>query len=224
MFRVIFFPLSFSNLLTFARWELHGNYIHGQCKTHTAEQGENWDLRVKIHKMRYVRYFCKGDQLCLYLKVFAPLFSRRLCTETTSQLPGNYAFRLPGFDFNCFSTKTVRRQKNRKWFESRSYMPRWNLIVRVKEVLRSTVASDWSQFQHPERKSLHSEDDFSLGCWNVGRYQQSFSGLRSPELKFHRRQKKLKWKDGGQNIPWTTPVNYSNGWQASSSIKRNNSN
>ena len=31
---------------------------------------------------------------------------------------------------------------NRKWFEPRSYIPRWNLIVRVDEVLRKTVDSD----------------------------------------------------------------------------------
>ena len=84
-------------------------------------------------------------------------------------------------------------EQKRKWFERGSYIPRRNLIVREKGVLRRTVGSDWRKLQHPERKSFSestsfdSEDDFCSGCWSVRQslltvpLRTSFTGT----IKFH---------------------------------------
>ena len=77
----------------------------------------------------------------------------------------------------CYPHWKYRLQTGKRWpisFHSlmmSSRWQKWNLLVRVKGVLRRTVSGDWR---------FNMMDDFSSWCWNVSHYQQPFSGLLSP--------------------------------------------
>ena len=73
------------------------------------------------------------------------------------------------------------------WTQDLRDVPRWNLIVRVKGVLRTTCGSDWP-LNILRGSHVYFEDDFCSGYWNVSHYQQFFSGLLLPRrtIKFHR--------------------------------------